>query len=419
MNPLIIIVLALFLSAFFSAVEFSFFASNKLRIELDRKQGLLGSGIISIFTRNQGQFIATMLIGNNVAIVIFSMISADLIGKGLGTFISSEVLVFIIQTIVTTFIVLVLADFLPKSLVRFEPNSFLKLFAIPTFIFYLVFYPVSKFTLWLANVIMRLFFGFRNEGGKQEDRIFTRIDLDHFVNDFIETDEEKEEDNNNIRIFQNALDFSQVKARECMIPRTEVIAMNITSTYEEVKQKFIETRLSKIPLYNETIDNIAGYVELKDLLKEPVKPATKMRKLPVVPESMTANKILKLFNEEKNSIALVVDEFGGTSGIVTIEDILEEIVGEIEDEHDTSDLVEKKISEKEYILSGRFEIDYLNEKYDFNLPESDDYKTLAGLILSQSGYIPHSQESLRVGNNVFTVLKSTTTRIELLRLIID
>ncbi|HNX66452.1 MAG TPA: hemolysin family protein [Bacteroidales bacterium] len=419
MNSLLIIVLALFLSAFFSAVEFSFFASNKLRIELDRKQGLLGSEIISLFSRNQGQFIATMLIGNNIAIVIFSMIAANLIEKGLGTFISSEVLVFVIQTIVTTLIILILADFLPKSLVRFNPNSFLKLFALPTFLFYLVFYPVSKFTLWLANIIMRLFFGFRNEGGKQEDRVFTRIDLDHFVNDFIETDKEKEEENNNIKIFQNALDFSRVKARECMVPRTEVVAMNISSTYEEIKQKFIETRLSKIPLFNETIDNITGYVELKDLLKEPVEPVTKMRKLPVVPESMTANKILKLFNEEKNSIALVVDEFGGTSGIVTIEDILEEIVGEIEDEHDTIDLVEKKISEKEFILSGRLEIDYLNEKYDFKLPENDDYKTLAGLILSQSGYIPHSQESIRVGSNVFTVLKSTTTRVELLRLIID
>jgi CBS domain containing-hemolysin-like protein len=419
MNSLLIIVLALLFSAFFSAVEFSFFASNKLRIELDRKQGLIGSGIISLFSRNQGQFIATMLIGNNIAIVIFSMISAGLIEKGLGTFISSEVLVFIIQTIVTTLIILFLADFLPKSLARFSPNAFLKLLALPTFLFYLLFYPVSKFTLWLANIIMRVSFGFNREGGRQEDRVFTRIDLDHFVNDFIETDEEKEEDNNNIKIFQNALDFSQVKARECMVPRTEIVAMNVSSSYEEIRQKFIETRFSKIPLFKETIDNITGYVELKDMLKEHVEPVTKMRKLPVVPESMTANKILKLFSDEKKSIALVVDEFGGTSGIVTIEDILEEIVGEIEDEHDTSDLIEKKISEKEYILSGRFEIDYLNEKYDFKLPENDDYKTLAGMILSQSGSIPHSQESIRVGSNVFTILKSTSTRIELLRLMID
>ena len=415
MNSFLIILLALLLSAFFSAVEFSFFASNRLRIELDRKQGLIGSGIISLFTRNQGQFIATMLIGNNIAIVIFSMISARLIENGLGRFISSEALVFIIQTILTTLFILILADFLPKSLVRFSPNAFLKLFAVPTFLFYLLFYPVSKFTLWLANLIMRIF-GFRHDGPRQENRVFTRIDLDHFVNDFIETDEEKEEDNNSIRIFQNALDFSNVKARECMVPRTEIIAMNSNVSFEEIKQKFIETRLSKILIYNDTIDNITGYVELKDLLREPVEPVSKMRKLPVVPESMTANKILKLFNESKNSIALVVDEFGGTSGIVTLEDIIEEIVGEIEDEHDTSDLVEKKINDREYILSGRLEIDYLNEEYGFNLPESDEYKTLAGLILSQSGYIPHSQESIRIGSHVFTVLKGSSTRIELLRM---
>jgi CBS domain containing-hemolysin-like protein len=419
MNSVLIIVLALLFSAFFSAVEFSFFASNKLRIELDRKQGLIGSGIISIFTRNQGQFIATMLIGNNIAVVIFSMISAQLIGIELTKFIGSEVLVLIIQTAITTLLILFLADFLPKSLVRFSPNSFLKVLALPTFLFYLVFYPVSKFTLWLANMLMRLFFGFKDDGEKQENKVFTRIDLDHFVNDFIETDEEKEEDNNSIRIFQNALDFSQVKARECMVPRTEIVALNVSVSFEDIRQKFIETRLSKILLYNETIDNITGYVELKDLLKGPVDPATKMRRLPVVPESMTANKILKLFNQEKSSIALVVDEFGGTSGIVTLEDILEEIVGEIEDEHDTIDLIEKKISEKEYVLSGRLELDYMNEKYGFNLPESDDYKTLAGLILSQSGFIPHSQESIRIGSHVFTVLKGTATRIELLRLTCD
>jgi CBS domain containing-hemolysin-like protein len=418
MNSLVIIFLAIILSAFFSAMEFSFFASNKLRIELDKKQGLIGSGIISIFSKNPGQFIATMLIGNNVGIVIFSMLSADLIKKSLSTVIDSEVIVFIIQTIVTTFIILTLADFLPKSLVRFNPNFFLKLLALPTALFYFLFYPVSKFSLWLANILMRFFFGIRNDN-KQENRVFNRIDLDHFVNDYIETDEEKEEDNNSIRIFQNALDFSHVKARECMIPRTEIVAVNVSVTVEELKQKFIETGFSKILVYNESIDNIIGYFELKDLMKETVDLETKMRKLPVVPESMTANKLLKILTEEKKSIALVVDEFGGTSGIVTTEDILEEIVGEIEDEHDTSDLIEKKLNEKEYILSGRLEIDYLNEEYGFALPENDDYKTLAGLLLFQNGNIPRPQENVRIGPIVFTVLKGSSTRIELLRLKLD
>ena len=397
-------------------MEFSFFASNKLRIELDKKQGLIGSGIISIFTRNPGQFIATMLIGNNVAIVIFSMLSADLIEKLLSSLIGSEVIVFIIQTIVTTFIILTLADFLPKSLVRINPNFFLKILALPTALFYFIFYPVSKFSLWLANILMRVLFGIKSDDKKHENKVFSRIDLDHFVNDYIETDDEKEEDNNSIRIFQNALDFSHVKARECMVPRTEIIAMNMTSSVDELKQKFIETRLSKILLYNESIDNIIGYFELKDLMKEPVDIATKMRKLPVVPESMTANKLLKILTEEKKSIALVVDEFGGTSGIVTTEDILEEIVGEIEDEHDTIDLIEKKINEKEYILSGRLEIDYLNEEYGFSLPESNEYKTLAGLLLFQNGNIPRPQENVRIGPHVFTVLKGSSTKIELLRL---
>lgn len=416
MNSFLIILIAVIFSAFFSAMEFSFFASNKLRIELDKKQGLIGSGIISIFTRNPGQFIATMLIGNNVAIVIFSMLSADLIEKLLSSLIGSEVIVFIIQTIVTTFIILTLADFLPKSLVRINPNFFLKILALPTALFYFIFYPVSKFSLWLANILMRVLFGIKSYDKKHENKVFSRIDLDHFVNDYIETDDEKEEDNNSIRIFQNALDFSHVKARECMVPRTEIIAMNMTSSVDELKQKFIETRLSKILLYNESIDNIIGYFELKDLMKEPVDIATKMRKLPVVPESMTANKLLKILTEEKKSIALVVDEFGGTSGIVTTEDILEEIVGEIEDEHDTIDLIEKKINEKEYILSGRLEIDYLNEEYGFSLPESNEYKTLAGLLLFQNGNIPRPQENVRIGPHVFTVLKGSSTKIELLRL---
>ncbi len=419
MNAFVIMFLALVLSAFFSAMEFSFFASNKLRIELDRKQGVMGSAIISVFTRNQEQFIATMLIGNNVAIVIFSMLSADMLEKLLSSVIVSDLLVFVIQTLVTTFIILTLAEFLPKSMVRFNPNFFLKGLSIPTVLFFYLFYPLSTFTMWLANIIINLFFGLKRERGKTESRVFSRIDLDHFVNDYIETEDEKDEENTSIRIFQNALDFSQVKARDCMIPRTEIIAMSSDAGFNEVKQKFIETRMSKILLYSESIDNIAGYIELKDMMKDASAPVTKMRKLPVVPESMTANKILRILTGEKKSIALVVDEFGGTSGIVTTEDILEEIVGEIEDEHDTNDLIVKKLNEKEYILSGRLEIDYLNDKYNLDLPELDDYKTLAGMILSHNGNIPRPQESLRIGKNVFTILKVTTTRIELLKLRID
>lgn len=419
MNPVVIIPFAILLAAFFSAMELSFIASNKLRIELDRKQGQFGSGIISVYTRNPGQYIATMLIGISTTTVIFSMLSADLIEQWLTNLIHSDLLIFIIQTIVTTFVILVFADFLPKSLVRISPNSFLNLFALPMVFFYYLFYPVSKLTLWISNLIMRLFFGIATERKEQENKIFTRIDLDHFVNDLVETEEEKEEENNSLKIFQNALDFSSVRARECMVPRTELVALPVECTVDELRQQFIDSGHSKILLYRDHIDNMVGYYELKDILREPSNIESGMRKLPVVPETMTANKVLKLFSEAKKSIALVVDEFGGTSGIVTIEDVLEEIVGDIEDEHDTSDLVEKQISEKEYMLSGRLDIDYLNEEYELNLPESDEYTTLAGLILYTHGNIPQLQENIRVGKYLFTVLRGSSTKIELLKLKVD
>lgn len=419
MNPLVIIPFAVLLAAFFSAMELSFIASNKLRIELDRKQGQFGSGIISSFTRNPGLYISTMLIGVNIATVIFSMLTADLLEAWLQNIIPSEVLIFIIQTVITTLIILIFADFLPKSVVRISPNFFLSIFALPTAFFYYLFYPVSKFTLWLANIIMRLFFGIRTESKEQENRIFTRIDLDHFVNDLVETDEEKQEENSSLKIFQNALDFSSVKARECMVPRTEIVALPIQSSPDDLRQQFIESGHSKILLYRDNIDNMVGYYELKDILHGPSDIATAMRKLPVVPETMTANRVLRLLSDAKKSIALVVDEFGGTAGVITIEDVLEEIVGDIEDEHDTSDLVEKKISDREYILSGRLDIDYLNEEYDLGLPESDEYTTLAGLILYAHGNIPRQQEKIRVGSNLFIVLRSSSTKVELLKLQID
>ena len=419
MNPLVIIPFAILLAAFFSAMELSFIASNKLRIELDRKQGQFGSGIIALFTRNPGLYISTMLIGVNIATVIFSMLTADLIEAWLKNIIPSEVIIFIIQTVITTFIILVFADFLPKSVVRISPNFFLSLLAVPTAIFYFLFYPVSKFTLWLANIIMRLFFGIKTKSKEQENRIFTRIDLDHFVNDLVETEEEKQEEHSNLRIFQNALDFSSVKARECMVPRTEIVALSLDSSTDELRQQFIESGHSKILLYRDNLDNMAGYYELKDILHGPSDIASGMRKLPVVPETMTANKILRMLSDAKKSIALVVDEFGGTAGVITIEDVLEEIVGDIEDEHDTSDLVEKKLAEKEFVLSGRLDIDYLNEEYDLGLPESDEYTTLAGLILFAHGNIPKQQEKIRVGRNLFTVLKSSSTKVELLKLKID
>jgi CBS domain containing-hemolysin-like protein len=419
MNVILIILLAIVLSAFFSGMEIAFVASNRLRIELDRKQGVFGSRIIKLFTDNPGQYIATMLIGNNFSLVIYGLVFSKILGTILTPILGSDLLVLIINTMLSTAIILFVAEFLPKTIFIISPNFFLKFLSIPTLIFFFLFYPVSKFTLAASNLFIRIFFGMKPGEKKQENLVFSKVDLDHFVNISNQSVEESEPDHRDFRIFQNALDFSNVKLRECMVPRTEIEAVESGSSIEQLREKFIETRLSRILIYQETIDNIIGYFELKDIFKNPSEIRSMTRKLAIVPETMPANKLLKLFVEEKKNIALVVDEFGGTSGMVTIEDVLEEIVGDIEDEHDTTDLIEKNVGYNEYILSGRFEIDYLNEKYHFNLPEEDDYETLAGMILFYHGSIPGNNDVIRIGSLVFKVLRASSTRLELVHLKIE
>ena len=419
MNLILIILLSIILSAFFSGMEIAFVASNRLRIELDRKQGVFGSKIIKLFTDHPGQYIATMLIGNNFSLVIYGLIFSKILGKILTPLIGSDLLVLIINTFLSTAIILLVAEFLPKTIFIISPNFFLKFLSIPTLIFFFLFYPISKFTLAASNLFFRIFFRIKPGKKKQENLVFSKIDLDHFVNLSNQINEESEPDHRDIRIFQNALDFSNVKLRECMIPRTEIEAIESGSTVEQLKEKFVETRLSRILIYQETIDNIIGYFELKDIFKNPSEIRSMTRKLAIVPETMPANKLLKLFVDEKKNIALVVDEFGGTSGMVTIEDVLEEIVGDIEDEHDTIDLIEKNVGYNEYILSGRLEIDYLNEKYHFNLPEEDDYETLAGMILYYHGSIPGNNDIIRIGHFVIKVLRASTTRLELVNLKVE
>jgi CBS domain containing-hemolysin-like protein len=409
MNVILIILLAIILSAFFSGMEIAFVASNRLRIELDRKQGVFGSKIIKLFTDNPGQYIATMLIGNNFSLVVYGLVFSQVLGKLLTPILGSDLLTLIINTLISTALILLVAEFLPKTIFIISPNFFLKF----------LFYPISKFTLAASNLFIRIFFKISPGEKKQENLVFSKVDLDHFVNHSKQSKEESEPDHHDIRIFQNALDFSNVKLRECMVPRTEIEAVESGSSVEQLKEKFVETRLSRILIYQETIDNIIGYFELKDIFKNPSEIKSMIRKLAIVPETMPANKLLKLFVEEKKNIALVVDEFGGTSGMITIEDVLEEIVGDIEDEHDTTDLIEKKVGYNEYILSGRFEIDYLNEKYHFNLPEEDDYETLAGMILFYHGSIPGNNDVIRISNFVIKVLKASTTRLELVNVKIE
>ncbi len=416
MDDILIIILAIILSAFFSGMEIAFIASNKLMIELDKKQGVFGSGILKMFTNNPGQYIATMLIGNNIALVMYGLVFSSLLGPRLDIYLDSDLLILIINTIISTALILLVAEFLPKTIFIISPNFFLKVLSVPTFIFFVVFYPVSKFTLAFSNLFIRIFFGLKTTEIKQENLVFGKVDLDHFIKLSRENSDTYHHD---IRIFQNALDFSNVKLRECMIPRTEIEAIDSRSSIDDLRQRFIQTRLSRILVYEESIDNITGYFELKDLYKNPSDIRSSIRKLAIVPETMPANKLLKLFVDERRNIALVVDEFGGTSGMVTIEDVLEEIVGDIEDEHDTNDLIERQIGINEYVFSGRIEIDYINEKYNLHLPEKDDFETLAGMILYFHGNIPGNNDVIRIGKIVIKVLRATTTRLELVNLRIE
>ncbi len=419
MNSILVILLSMLFCAFFSGMEIAFVASNKLRIELDRKQGLFGSQIIKIFTNNPGKYIATMLIGNNVALVIYGLFFSRLLNPILTPAFGSDVLVLIFNTVISTGILLLFSEFLPKTVFVISPNFFLKTLSIPTVIFYWLFYPVSKLTLSVSNLFLKIFFKSRSAGKPQENVVFTKVDLDHFVNLSKQGKEDSGPNHHNIRIFQNALDFSNVKLRECMIPRTEIEAVDSTSSLGELREKFIETQHSRILIYEDSIDNIIGYFELKDIFKNPSDIRSSIRKLSIVPETMAANKLLKVFVEEKKNVALVVDEFGGTSGMVTIEDVLEEIVGDIEDEHDVNELVEKVVGRNEFIFSGRLEIDYLNEKYDLDLPEEDEYETLAGLILYFHGSIPGCNDVIRIKNFVFKVLRSSATRLEIISLRVE
>jgi CBS domain containing-hemolysin-like protein len=403
-------------TSFFSGMEIAFVASNKLRIELDKKQGQFGSKLISFFTENPGQYFATMLIGNNIALVIFGLIISRLLSPVLMPLLQSDIAVIIVNTVISTALILLMSEFLPKTVFMISPNFFLNILSLPAMFFYVIFYPVSKLTLAVSNLFLRLFFGIKGNKKDQENLVFSKVDFSNFLNEDRQSTGSAEPLKENIRIFRNALDFSNVKLRECMVPRTEIVAIEAGSKVQDLKERFIQTGHSRILVYQNTIDNIIGYFELKDMFKDPPDIMSCVRKLAIVPETMTANKLLKLFFDERMNVALVVDEFGGTSGMVTIEDVLEEIVGDIEDEHDYYELTEKEIAPGEFVFSGRLEIDYLNETYNLNLPEEDDYETLAGLILYHNGSIPVVNETINIGKFVFRVIKVTATRIELVNL---
>lgn len=412
-----IIVLSVLLSALFSGMEIAFVTANRLRIELDKKQGTIASRIISIYTNNPSHYIATMLVGNSAALVVYGIEMAKLVGFYLAPYELGDSTLLVIQTLISTIIILVTAEFLPKSLFRVHPNTFLNLFAIPILFFYVILYPISVFSTWISVGFIRYFLR-KDIAMQQNEQIFGKVDLGNFVGQAQGGDKEDSKHEHDIKMFQNALDFSEIKVRLCMIPRTDIEAISINSTIEEITEKFIDTNYSRIPVYDGSIDNITGYVNSKDLFKKPQSIKSKLISIDFVPETMLAHRLLSSFIKRQQSIAIVVDEYGGTAGLVTIEDIIEEIIGEIDDEHDQVEFVDKQLSDNEFLLSGRLEIDYLNEKYKFNIPESEEYDTFAGFIIHRFQSIPKPQEIILIDDFRIKVAKMDGSRIDLLHLTI-
>lgn len=418
MNAPLIIIITIILSAFFSGMEIAFVSANKLSLEMDKKQGTLTAGILNIFTSSPEQYIATMLVGNNIALVLYGMGVSRLLDPKLALFIDSDILILIINTIISTLIILFTAEFLPKTLFRFNPNGFLKAFSLPLLFFYIILYPISHFSMFISKGIIKTIFN-KKLSSENESKVFSKIDLNYFINQLDNPISivNKEEEETEITLFKNALDFSNVKVRDCMVPRTEIEAVDENTTIEQVRNLFIKTGYSKIMIYSDNIDNIIGYVHTLQLFNSTSQTIKSLvNPISIIPETMSASQLLKLFTKNRKSIAIVVDEFGGTSGLVTTEDVLEKIFGEIEDEHDTDELITKNIKEDEWILSGRHEIEWLNEKYDLNLPDDDEYDTLAGLIIHKYENIPKINTVITIENFEFRVLKATEIKIELVLL---
>ncbi len=411
---IVAIIVSILFSAFFSGVEIAFLSSNKLRIELDRKNGSFPAFIMAYFVTRPSQFIATLLIGNNIALVVYGIFMAVVLEPVIRQITASSAWILTFQTLVSTIIILFTAEFLPKSLFRINPNRILYFLAIPAAFFYALLYPLAVFSIFIANMV---FYRKVKNIRKTSGATFGMVDLDHLFeeHELAETEKNIEPD---VKIFKNALDFSNVKLRECIVPRTEMTVISLNEDIEMLRQKFIESGYSKILVYQDSIDNIIGYVHSSEMFKKPDNIRSIMHNILTVPETMSANRMLETFIKEHKSIAVVVDEFGGTSGLVTIEDIIEEIFGEILDEHDTPEFIEKQISQTDYVLSGRLEIDYLNDKYFINLPESDTYATIAGLILFHHEKFPKVNEIIAIGPFEFKILRASHSKIDLVRLTI-
>ena len=419
---ILIIVCCLILSAFFSGMEIAYISSNKIFIEIEKRQAGVVANVLKKLTKKPSKFIATMLVGNNIALVVYGFYMGDLIMAFLGGLLPSEssfltALVtdfsLLTQTIISTLLILFTAEFLPKVFFQIYANSLLKIFAIPAYLFYLLFSFVSSFIIWISDVILKRFF--KTEGDEVQ-LAFSKLELGNFISEQLEASESEDGVDSEIQIFQNALEFSDIKAREVMIPRTEIVAVDQTVAPKDLVTTFTETGLSKILVYNEDIDDIIGYIHSFELFKKPKTLSSILLPVVYVPETMWVKDVLSILIKKRKSIAVVIDEYGGTSGMITIEDIVEELFGEIEDEHDSVMLIEEKIGEDHYKFSARLEVDYLNETYKLDIPEGENYETLGGFITNHTEEIPDPMEEVKINNFSFIILEATNTKIELVEL---
>lgn len=421
------ILVTLLFSAFFSGMEMAFISANRVRLELDKQNGGLMAKALIYFYGHSEKFISTMLVGNNIALIVYGIFMSDLLESPIRHWLTqNDFLVVLIQTVLSTLLILFTAEYLPKALFKLNPNAMMRAFAVPLYLIYWLLYPISSFATMLSHTILRLA-GLPVQ--KEKPEVLTKVDLDHFIQQGLDRNEENEEhrhdeDENNdsqeLQMFQNALDFSNVQVRDCMIPRSELTVVSVDTPFAKLNRLFVETGYSKIPVFKDDIDNLVGYIHSSEMFRKPRNWQQKIIPIPFVPETIAAPKVLRMLMEQKKSIAAVVDEFGGTAGIVTTEDLFEEIIGDIEDEHDRLQLVERKISDKEYELSGRLEISKINEDFDLGLPESDDYLTLAGLVLHELQSVPHEGDiaTLEEPKIQMTIQKASATKIELIRLTI-
>lgn len=422
METSIVIICCLLLSAFFSGMEIAFISANKIHIEIEKKQDGFLAKILTRLTKKPSKFIATMLIGNNIALVVYGLYMGDLLMEWFVSFGTSDNTIahalltdfsLVIQTIISTLIILLTAEFLPKVLFQIYSNTLLKILALPAYIFYILFSFVSDFVIKISNVILKVFF---KTDGDEVQLAFSKIELGDYITEQMEAIDSEDDVDSEIQIFQNALEFSAVKAREVMVPRTEIEAVELHETPKNLIKRFSDTGYSKILIYKDTIDNIIGYVHSYELFNKPKTIKSILMPVEFVPETMLISDILGNLTKKRKSMAVVLDEYGGTSGIMTVEDIVEELFGEIEDEHDTTDLIEEEINEKNFKFSARLEVDYINENYRLELPESDEYGTLGGLIVNETGEIPDQDAQIKINNFLFTILEVSSTKIDLVSL---